>query len=92
MLSKRAVVALETAIYTHGFPYPENLKLAHEIEETIRSNGAIPATVGIMDGKAIVGLSSMQLERLAAAGGAPNTVKVSRRDLAYVTGIAAQFS
>jgi len=78
------VVALESAIYTHGFPHPANLPLALEIESVVRSHGAVPATICILNGKARIGLSSSELEELANSAGKEDTTKVSRRDLGYV--------
>lgn len=75
----RAVVALESTIITHGMPFPENLAMAREVEGIIRRNGAIPATIAVIDGRIRVGLDGPALERLAAAKGIP---KASRRDLA----------
>ncbi|MFC5509801.1 pseudouridine-5'-phosphate glycosidase [Massilia jejuensis] len=75
------VVALESTIISHGMPYPQNVQTARRVEQVIREAGAVPATIAIMDGKVCIGLSSEQLERL---GTAPDAVKVSRRDLAYV--------
>ncbi len=63
-----AVVALESTVVTHGLPRPRNLELAHELERTVRETGAVPATVGVIDGELIVGLDEAQLERLAAGG------------------------
>ncbi|PVH95631.1 hypothetical protein DM02DRAFT_617785 [Periconia macrospinosa] len=85
--SNKPVVALETTIYTHGFPYPENLALASLLESTVRVNGGVPATIGILDGIAHVGLEPEQLIRLASSGGQPTTLKLSRRDLSYVGGM-----
>lgn len=59
------VVALESAVITHGLPRPENLKLAQAMEAEIRANGAIPATIALLDGKIHVGLDKSQLETLA---------------------------
>lgn len=78
------VVALESAIYTHGFPHPANLSLAREIEAVIRANGAVPATICILNGKARIGLEAKELEQLADAAGKSGTAKVSRRDLGYL--------
>ncbi len=61
----RAVVALESTIIAHGLPYPENLQLAKELEATIRSEGAVPATIAVIEGRACVGLDDAELERLA---------------------------
>ncbi len=76
-------VALESTVISHGLPYPDNLKLAHEMELIIRQHGAEPATVGVIAGELIAGLSPQQIERLAAAPDRP-VGKVSRRDLPIV--------
>ncbi|MGI8687768.1 MAG: pseudouridine-5'-phosphate glycosidase [Thermomicrobiales bacterium] len=75
------VVALESTIIAHGFPYPENLRLARESEEAVRAAGAIPATIGLVDGRIVVGLNSAQIERFARDREA---MKVSRRNLAAI--------
>jgi pseudouridylate synthase / pseudouridine kinase len=85
--SRRPIVALETTIYTHGFPYPDNVALASELESIVRSNGGVPATIGILDGVARVGLSPEELIRLASSAGQPSTLKLSRRDLSYACGL-----
>ena len=72
-----AVVALESALITHGLPAPQNLQAAGGAEDAVRHGGAIPATVAVMDGRIRVGLETDDLERLAAGGAA----KVSARDL-----------
>jgi pseudouridine-5'-phosphate glycosidase len=77
----RPVVALESTIISHGMPYPQNVETARKVEQIIRDAGAVPATIAIMDGKICIGLSDAQLETL---GTAPDAIKVSRRDLAYV--------
>lgn len=79
--SQKAVVALESTIITHGMPYPENLTMAKEVEQIVKGHGAVPATVGIVEGKVHVGLSESDLEYLAES---KETVKISRRDLPYV--------
>src|SRR5215472_11667407 len=79
----RAVVALESTVIAHGLPYPTNIEAARAMEEAIRSEGVIPATIGLIDGQIVVGLSPVQIERLAHAG-AEAVAKVSRRDLAVV--------
>ena len=76
-------VALESTVISHGLPYPDNLKLAHEMELIIRQHGAVPATVGVIGGELIAGLNPQQIERLAAAPDRP-VGKVSRRDLPIV--------
>ncbi|EDU44717.1 IdgA domain protein [Pyrenophora tritici-repentis] len=85
--SKKPVVALETTIYTHGFPYPENVALASLLESVVRANGGIPATIGVLDGVARVGMDPEELIRLASAAGQSTTLKLSRRDLGYVCGM-----
>ena len=74
----KPVVALESTILSHGMPYPENLTFAAEVERIIRAEGAIPATMAIIDGRMKVGLSAGELE-LRCKG--ENVAKVSRRDL-----------
>jgi len=77
----KPVVALESTIISHGMPYPQNVQTAREVEQVIRDAGAVPATIAVIDGKICVGLADAQLEQL---GNAPDALKVSRRDLAYV--------
>ncbi len=79
---KQAVVALESTIIAHGMPYPQNVETALICERTIRANGALPATIAVLDGVITVGLTISEMEHL----GHDNTdiVKTSRRDLAYV--------
>lgn len=77
----RPVVALESTIIAHGMPYPQNIETALEIEEIIRANGAVPATIGIIDGKIKIGLTKEEVEFL---GESDEVVKVSRRDLPIV--------
>jgi pseudouridine-5'-phosphate glycosidase len=79
----RPVVALESTVIAHGLPYPTNVEAARSMEEAIRSEGVIPATIGLLDGQIIVGLSPTQIERLGNAGNEA-VAKVSRRDLAVV--------
>ena len=76
----KAVVALESTIITHGMPYPQNLEMARNVEAVIRTHGATPATIAIMDGRFCVGVSGEDLERLALEGG--KAAKASRRDVA----------
>ena len=74
----RPVVALESTIISHGFPYPENLDLARMVEATVRAGGGVPATIGVADGRVRVGLDDALLERFARDRDA---AKVSRRNL-----------
>ncbi|EMC95867.1 hypothetical protein BAUCODRAFT_148731 [Baudoinia panamericana UAMH 10762] len=85
---KRPVVALESTIYTHGFPYPDNLSLASRLESLVRINGGVPATIGILDGIARVGLGADELFRLVSSAGQSSTLKVSRRDLGFACGLS----
>lgn len=74
-------VALESTVISHGLPYPQNLKLAQEMEAIVRSNGAVPHTIGIIGGLPLAGLDESQIKHLATA---ENVRKVSRRDLPIV--------
>jgi len=80
------VVALESTLITHGFPFPANIETALAMETAIREEGAIPATIGVIAGKIIVGLSRQQIEFLAEQGQA-GVRKCSRRDLPIVMGL-----
>lgn len=91
IMTNKPVVALETTIYTHGFPYPDNVALALELEGIVRSNGAVPATIGILDGIARIGLSTEELIALTSSAGKPETMKVSRRDLPYIIGMVSRY-
>lgn len=75
------VVALESTIISHGMPYPQNVEMAKKCEEIIRENGAVPATIAIINGRIKVGLTEEDLNLLATS---KNVAKVSRRDLAKV--------
>ena len=76
-----AIVALESTIISHGMPYPENVTTPQKVEEIIRNEGAVPATIAIIDGRIKVGLDEKQLEHLATS---KNIVKTSRRDIPFV--------
>jgi pseudouridylate synthase len=75
------VVALESTIIAHGMPYPQNTLTARAVEEIVRSNGAVPATIAIIKGKCTVGLTDEELEYF---GQAKDILKVSLRDMPYV--------
>ncbi|WP_250675395.1 pseudouridine-5'-phosphate glycosidase [Paraclostridium ghonii] len=75
------VVALESTIISHGMPYPKNVEMAKEVSKIIRENGAIPATIAIIDGVLKVGLSTEEIEFL---GTSKDVVKASRRDLPFI--------
>lgn len=76
----RPVVALESTLISHGLPYPENLEVAHALEQEVRSAGAVPATIGLVAGRPTVGLSVHEIERFA--NGTTHVRKLSRRDIA----------
>jgi pseudouridine-5'-phosphate glycosidase len=78
LVAGRPVVALESAVITHGLPQPINLELARQVEKEIHSEGAQPATVAVLNGKVHVGVSPENLEQLALAD---DVQKISRRDL-----------
>lgn len=72
------VVALESTIISHGFPYPANVECAQMAERNVRDGGAVPATIALLDGKLKVGLTAQEIEHLAQSG---NVAKASRRDI-----------
>lgn len=75
------IVALESTIISHGMPYPENIKMALRVEEIIRAEGAVPATIAILNGQIKVGLTRDELQELAQS---KDVLKVSKRDFGYV--------
>ncbi|KAI0778267.1 indigoidine synthase A-like protein [Trametes elegans] len=77
----RPVVALETTIVTHGMPYPANLDTARSVENNVRKAGAVPATIGLIEGRVKIGLEPRELERLADVHKNAGVVKLSRRDI-----------
>ena len=78
----KAVVALESTIISHGMPYPQNVETALRVEEEVRKNGAVPATIAIIDGVPTVGCNREEIEKLGKAG--LTVTKVSRRDIPIV--------
>jgi len=80
--SGKPVVALESTIISHGMPYPKNVETALNVERIIRDQGAIPATIAILQGQLVVGLSHQQIEYLGKAGQSVN--KTSRRDIPFI--------
>lgn len=82
----RPVVALESTIVSHGLPRPDNLRVAREIERAVRDAGAVPATIGMVGGRLVVGLDDAQLSRLATVDG---VTKLSVRDLAVAAATGA---
>ncbi|EER39237.1 IdgA domain-containing protein [Histoplasma capsulatum H143] len=85
--SSRPVVALETTIYTHGFPYPDNVALASRLDSIVRDGGAVPATIGVLNGVARVGMTPDELAELASSSQTQKVLKVSRRDIGYICGL-----
>ena len=81
LLLKKPVVALESTIISHGMPYPKNVETALKVEEAIREQGAVPATIGIINGDAIVGMTPEQIEQFGQRKG---ILKASRLDLPVV--------
>jgi pseudouridine-5'-phosphate glycosidase len=79
--NNQPVVALESTIISHGMPYPDNVKMALEVEHIIRQEGAVPATIAILNGIVKVGLTKEEVEYLAQA---KNVYKVGKRDFGYV--------
>ncbi|HWO74595.1 MAG TPA: pseudouridine-5'-phosphate glycosidase [Bacillus sp. (in: firmicutes)] len=77
----KPIIALESTIITHGMPYPQNIETAFEVEEIIREEGAVPATIAILDGKIHIGLSQDEIKQLADS---KDVIKASRRDLPYI--------
>lgn len=75
------VVALESTIISHGMPYPKNVETALAVEDVIRKNGAVPATIAIIGGRIKIGLTADEIEYMAKAD---NVLKVSRRDFPLV--------
>lgn len=82
LAEKKPVVALESTIISHGMPYPQNVETALKVEEVIRENGAVPATIAIIGGRLKAGLSKDEIEHLAKTG--YDVPKVSRRDLPII--------
>ncbi|KAK1233041.1 hypothetical protein PQX77_003844 [Marasmius sp. AFHP31] len=85
----RPVVALETTLVTHGFPYPTNFELATDLENIVRSSGAIPATIGMIGGRVKIGLEPSELVRLADTKNNSSVVKLSRRDVGPAVALKA---
>lgn len=79
--SGKPVVALESTIISHGMPYPQNIETAKKVEEIVRENGAVPATIGIIKGKLKVGLTEEELDFM---GKSKDILKASRRDIPFI--------
>lgn len=79
--TNQPIVALESSIISHGMPYPENLKTANMVEQIIRDQGCVPATIAVFKGKIHIGIDQDIMHHLASSD---EVIKASRRDLAYV--------
>ncbi len=81
--SQKGVVALESTIIAHGLPYPQNVETALEVERIIRNEGAVPATIAVIDGAICIGLTPAQIEAIGNPKQSQKILKLSRRDLPY---------
>ncbi|MFE0028521.1 pseudouridine-5'-phosphate glycosidase [Amycolatopsis sp. NPDC059021] len=81
----RPVVALESTLLSHGLPPGRNLDVARRLERTVRDGGAVPATIAVLDGRPVIGLSAAELERVCAADAGLD--KLSLRDLGPAAGL-----
>jgi pseudouridylate synthase len=81
------VVALESTIISHGMPYPQNVQTALQVEAEVRTHGAVPATIAIVNGRLKAGLSVADIEQLGKSG--RDVVKVSRRDIPFIVAAGA---
>jgi pseudouridine-5'-phosphate glycosidase len=82
LAENKPVIALESTIISHGMPWPKNAETALQVEQTIRDNGAVPATIAVINGRLKAGLNKDEIDMLAKAG--QDVIKCSRRDLPYV--------
>ena len=82
LAENRPVIALESTIISHGMPYPQNVETALHVEQIIREHGGVPATIGIIDGVGVVGMTPEEIEEFGKRGMA--IPKVSRRDLPVI--------
>jgi len=80
--NNKPIVALESTIISHGMPYPKNMETALQVEQIVRDNNAIPATIAIINGKLKAGLSKEEIKLLAQEGS--KVIKTSRRDIPYL--------
>ena len=83
--NKLPIVALESTIISHGMPYPKNVETALNCQNIIRENGAVPATIAIINGKLKVGLTDEEINYLGKKG--REVIKVSRRDIPYMVAL-----
>ncbi|KAF2212208.1 hypothetical protein CERZMDRAFT_67890 [Cercospora zeae-maydis SCOH1-5] len=83
----KPVVALETTVYTHGYPRAEWSAMPQVLESIVREEGAVPATIGVLNGIAHVGMSRRELDMLTICSKAGDAMKIARRDLSYICGL-----
>src|SRR5690606_697144 len=81
MAEQKPIVALESTIISHGMPYPQNVEMALSVEKIIEQQGAVPATIAIINGRIKVGLTPDEITKLAQM---TDVIKASKRDLAYI--------
>jgi len=81
----KPVVALESTLIAQGLPYPKNVEVALKMEEAVRNNGAVPATIAIIDGQIIVGLNKEEIEKLG--NGSTEVLKVGESEIPYAIGL-----
>ncbi|MCU0490215.1 MAG: pseudouridine-5'-phosphate glycosidase [Chloroflexaceae bacterium] len=79
LANKQPVVALESTLISHGLPFPQNLEVAHGLEDEVRASGALPATIGVVGGVPTIGMNAAKVERFARSS---SVLKLSRRDVA----------
>ena len=82
LAENRPVVALESTIISHGMPYPQNVETALNVEKVVREHGGVPATIGIIDGVGVIGMTPEEIEEFGKRG--MSIPKVSRRDLPVI--------
>lgn len=82
LAENRPVIALESTIISHGMPYPQNVETALNVEKVVREHGGVPATIGIIDGVGVVGMTAAEIEEFGKRG--MSIPKVSRRDLPII--------
>src|SRR5512145_3470414 len=79
--ARQGVVALESTVIAHGLPSPHNIATARDCEAEVRRSGALPATIGVVEGRAVIGLSDQQIQSIAQQ---PGVAKVNLANLAHV--------
>src|SRR5262249_2897684 len=85
LAARRPVVALESTLVAHGLPWPENLDIGRALEEEVRRNGAVPATIAVVGGRICVGIDGATLEHMARAAAGERWRKVGVADLGVLS-------